>query len=62
MRSLMPTAKKQALDMIKKLSEKATWDDIMFELFVRKKIEASIQAADEGRFVPHEVVKKRFLQ
>jgi len=47
--------------MIKKLSEKATRDDIMFEIFVRKKIEAGIQA-DEGRFVPHEGVKKRFLR
>ncbi|MDH4153910.1 MAG: hypothetical protein OEV01_09030 [Nitrospira sp.] len=61
MRSPIPTAKKQALDMIKKLSEKATRDDIMFEIFVRKKIEAGIQA-DEGRFVPHEGVKKRFLR
>ena len=26
----MPTAKKQALGMVKKLPEKATWDDIMY--------------------------------
>ncbi|WP_413935763.1 hypothetical protein [Nitrospira sp. BLG_1] len=58
----MPTVKKQALDMVKKLPEKATWDDIMYEIFVRKKIETGIHAADDGRLVPHEVVKKRFLK
>ncbi len=34
----------------------------MFEIFVRKKIEAGVQAADEGRSIPHEVVKKRVLR
>ncbi len=58
----MPTAKKQALEMVKKLPEKATWDDIMYEIYVRKKIEAGIHAADEGRVVPHETVKKRFIK
>jgi hypothetical protein len=58
----MPTAKKQVLEMVKKLPEKATWDDIMYEIYVRKKIEAGINAAEEGRVVPHEAVKKRFLK
>jgi predicted transcriptional regulator len=48
--------------MIKNLPEKATWDDIMYEIYVRKKIEAGIQAADEGRVVEHEMVKKRFIK
>jgi len=58
----MPTTKKQALDVIKKMSEKATWDDIMYEIYVRKKIAAGIKAADEGRVIQHEEVKKRFLR
>jgi len=58
----MATTKKQALEMIKKLPERATWDDIMYEIYVRKKIEAGIKAADEGRVVPHEEVKKRFIR
>lgn len=58
----MPTAKKQALEMMKKLPEKATWDDIMYEIYIRKKIEAGIQAADEEKVVPHDAVKKRFLR
>ena len=58
----MPTTKKQALNVIKKMSDKATWDDIMYEIFVRKKIAAGIKAADEGRVITHEEVKKRFLR
>jgi len=58
----MATTKKQALEMIKKLPERATWDDIMYEIYVRKKIEAGIKAGDEGRVVPHEEVKKRFIR
>ena len=58
----MPTTKKQALNVIKKMSDKATWDDIMYEIYVRKKIAAGIKAADEGMVIQHEEVKKRFLR
>ena len=58
----MPTTKKQALNVIKKMSDKATWDDIMYEIYVRKKIAAGMKAADEGRVIQHEEVKKRFLR
>ena len=56
------STKKQALDIIRKLPERATWDDIMYEIYVRKKIDAGMKAADEGRVVSHEEVKKRFLR
>lgn len=58
----MPSAKKQALEMIRKLPDKATWDDIMYEIYVRKKIARGIKAADESRVVPHEEAKKLFLR
>jgi len=58
----MTTVKRQALAMVKKLPEKATRDDIMYEIYIRKKIETAINAADEGRVVPHNDVKKRFIK
>ena len=57
----MPSAKKQALEMIRNLPDRVTWDDIIYEIYVRKKIARGIKAADEGRVIPHEEVKKRFL-
>jgi len=38
-----------------------TDSDWTYELYVRQKIDAGIQAADAGRLIPHEDVKKRFL-
>lgn len=57
----MSTAKEEARQLIDSLPDHATWDDLMYELYVRQKIALGIQAADEGRLVPHEEVKKRFL-
>lgn len=57
----MNIAKEEARRLIEKLPEQATWDDIMYEFYVRKKLEVALKAADEGRVVPHEEVKKRFL-
>lgn len=53
----MPSAKKQALDILKTLPETATWDDIMCGIFVGKKIASGSKAADEGRVVSQDKVK-----
>ena len=58
---IMNIAKEEARKLINKLPDQATWDDIMYEFYVRKKIEVALKAAEEGRIVPHEEVKKRFL-
>ncbi|MFY9558265.1 MAG: hypothetical protein WAV47_26435 [Blastocatellia bacterium] len=34
--------------------------DQMYEMYVKKRIELGIKAADEGRVVPHEEVKRIF--
>ena len=52
--------KEEAKRLIESLPENATWDDIMHELYVKKKLSESLKAADKGRIVPHEKVKKRF--
>jgi predicted transcriptional regulator len=57
----MSTIKEEVRDLADKLPEDATWDDAMYELYVRQKIAAGLKAADEGRVVSHEEVKRRFL-
>jgi predicted transcriptional regulator len=54
------SAKLEAIDLIDRLPAKASWDDIMYELYVRQKIELGLAAAEEGRVVDHEEVKRRF--
>ena len=57
----MNLAKEEAIKLIEKTPDAATWDDIMSELYVKKKISDGLKAADEGRVVSHEEVKKRLL-
>lgn len=55
----MATPKQAAKELIEHLPDQATWNDIMYELYVKQKIEAGLKAVAEGRTVPHEDVKRR---
>jgi predicted transcriptional regulator len=58
---VMTLVKDEAKKLIEKMPDSATWDDIMYELYVKKKIAVGLKAADEGRVVSHEEAKKRLL-
>ncbi len=55
----MASAKESAQQILDQLPDQATWDEIMYELYVRQKIEAGMKAAEEGRTIPHEEMKRR---
>ena len=57
----MQNAKQVAHELIDHLPEQATWDDVMYTLYVRQKLERSLQVANEGKVTSHEDAKKRFL-
>lgn len=57
----MGMVKEEAKEIIDNLPEQATWDDIMYQFYVKTKIAASIKAAEEGNVISHEDVKKRFM-
>jgi predicted transcriptional regulator len=57
----MSSAKDAARQIIEHMPEQATWDDIMYELYVKQKIERGLQAAEEGRTVSQEEAKRRLL-
>ncbi len=52
--------KQEAVRLLENLSEKATWDDLMYQIYVRQTIEAGIKDSDEGRTVDVQEVRKRF--
>ncbi len=56
----MNTVKEEARQVIERLPDHATWDELLYELYVRQKIAIGIQAADEGRVVSHKEVKKSY--
>ena len=57
----MHTAKESARNIIDHLPDQATWEDIMYELYVKQKIEAGLKAVEEGRTIPHVEMKRRLL-
>ncbi|HEC37294.1 hypothetical protein LCGC14_0491970 [marine sediment metagenome] len=58
--------KEEIIDLIRRLPEDATIDDIMYHLYVKKKILTGIKDVEQGNAVPHEQVmenaKKRLEQ
>jgi hypothetical protein len=59
---IMKTPKEQAIDLISRLPADATWEEILYRLYVGRKIQAGLEAADEGRVLPHDEVKQLFAQ
>jgi len=57
----MSKAKETAIRIITNLPDQATWDDIMYQLYVKKKIELSLKAVEDGKVYSHEEVKRRVL-
>ncbi|MBI5460758.1 MAG: hypothetical protein HY941_01055 [Gammaproteobacteria bacterium] len=57
----MATPKQAAKELIEHMPDQASWNDIMYELYVKQKIEAGLKAVAEGRTVPHEDIKRRLM-
>lgn len=57
----MSSVKEAARSIVDNLTEQATWDDLMYELYVKQKIDAGLEAVTDGRIVPHEEVKVRLV-
>ena len=57
----LSVAKEEAKKLIDDLLDQATWDDIMYEFYVRKKLSVALKAAEDGHVLSHEAVKQSFL-
>ena len=56
----MSTIKEEAAQLVNSLPEGATWDDVMYAIYVRQKIEAGIKDGEEGNVVAQDEVERRF--
>ncbi len=52
--------KEEARLLIQGLPEDATWDDLMYEIYVRKMIESGLADSEAGRTTSVEEVRKSF--
>jgi predicted transcriptional regulator len=56
------TIKSELRDIADRIPDSASHSDAMYELYVRMKIAKGKQAAEEGRVVSHDEVKRRFAK
>lgn len=57
----MSVAKEEARKLLDKIPETATWDDIMYEFYLRQKIETALADAEAGRVVSQDEIEAEFL-
>lgn len=55
------TAKEAARQIIEHLPDQATWKDIMYELYVKQKMEEGLADIEADRTIPHETLKAEML-
>jgi hypothetical protein len=52
--------KAKALRLVRELPESSTWDDLMYRIYVRQKIEAGLADFRAGRVHSHASIRKEF--
>jgi predicted transcriptional regulator len=58
----MLAVKESAKKIIENLSDQSTWDDLMYELYVRQKIDQGLDDLEKGRVVSHEEVRRMMVR
>lgn len=55
------SVKDAARSIVENLPDEATWDDLMYELYVKQKVEEGLTDVEAGRTIPHAQVKAELL-
>ena len=58
----MKTGKEEVLELLEQLPEDASIEDIQYHIFVRQKIQRSLDAARGGKVIALEDVEKRMAR
>jgi predicted transcriptional regulator len=57
---LSTNVKQEARRLVDNLPENATWDDLMYEIYVRQAIEAGLADSEAGRTLDVKEVRAKF--
>lgn len=55
----MKTAKEEVRELLDKMPDEASLEDIQYHIYVRQKIQKGLEAANEGRVVSQDEMEKR---
>jgi predicted transcriptional regulator len=56
----LPDIKHEAQRLVENLPENATWDDLMYQIYVRQAIEAGLADSEAGRIRDVQEVREKF--
>jgi predicted transcriptional regulator len=56
----MPNVKQEAQHLVDSLPDNATWDDLMYIIYVRQAVESGLEDSDAGRVLDVGEVRARF--
>jgi hypothetical protein len=59
---IMATIKDEVIQMIKKMPEDISVEDIMAELYFRYQVDEGLGQLDEGSGIPHEEIERRMAK
>jgi hypothetical protein len=54
------TIKQEAMRLVNALPATATWDDLMYQIYVREKIETGLADLSSKRSTRHSAIRRRF--
>ncbi|BCV21716.1 hypothetical protein [Moorella sp. Hama-1] len=58
----MQNIREEAKSLIDAIPEPVTWDAILYQLYVKKKVEEGLAALKQGMIFSHEEIKQRFIK
>jgi hypothetical protein len=56
------SVKKSVLALINKMPSGCTWDEVLYQIYARRQIEAGLRDEAAGRLVPHEKVFAKYVK
>ncbi len=54
------SVKSEAIKLVRGMPESTTWDDLMYRIYVRQKIEAGLADVRAGKIHSHASIRKEF--
>ena len=57
--SVLLSAKQTTLDLVERLDDNVSFEDIIYELYVLEKIQRGVNDAEENRVISHKEAKQR---
>jgi len=54
------TIREKVRDLAEHLPPNATWDDVMYQVAMRRSVEQGLKESDAGQTIPHEDILKEF--